>query len=138
VDIVTKDYTFPSHFPEDCPPKPYQENRGTYYRLVADKDKSNPVHFKSYHELGRMKHLEKTDACGRRAVSVLALYHEVVALSINFQNLGKYVATLELKGGHGVIHNDVDNGEYQSHHNWWIPLGVNAAAYCTKIRECQY
>jgi hypothetical protein len=135
---MTKGYKFPPHFPENCPPEPFQENCGIYYRLVRDKVRSNPVHFKSHYELGRMKHLEKKDACGRRAVSVLALYHEIIALSINFENLGKYVATLELKGGHGVVRNDVEKGKYQSHHNWWVPLGINAAAYCTKIGECQY
>lgn len=128
-------YTFPSDYPSDCPPEPCDEELpGTYYRVVRNSDRGDPIHFKSQQELGHMKHLELTEGCGRRAVSLFSDYGEAVALSKQVPTLGKYIACLSLKGGHGVVHKD-NSGWGKTHHDWWIPIGVNPTKYCSEITE---
>lgn len=130
-------YTFPSDYPKDCPPEPRNEElSGTYYRVVPNSNKTDSHHFKSQHELGQMKKLELTEACGRRAVSMFSDYKEAVALSKQVPTLGKYVACLILKGGHGIVHKD-HSGFGKTHHDWWIPIGVNPTQYCSEITEAR-
>jgi hypothetical protein len=66
---------------------------------------------------------------------LFACYEIAVNLSKQVRTKGEYIATLSLTGGHGVVKLDVGNGKWPSHHNWWIPLGIDAAKYCTEIRK---
>jgi len=126
-------YTFPSHYPLNCPPQPYNDKCGTYYRLVKNENKSDPAHFKSYYEENKLRELEATKACSRRAVSIFKDIGEANNLSKQFENLGKYVAILNLTGGHGVVREE-NSYSFKTHHNWWVPNGVNAQDFCSDIR----
>jgi len=126
-------YAFPNHYPLNCPPQPYNEMRGTYYRLVKNENKSDPSHFKSYYEDNKKPELESTKACSRRAVSVFKDIKEAINLSKQFENIGTYVAILNLKGGHGVVCKE-KSFSFKTHHNWWVPDGVNAQNFCSEIR----
>lgn len=126
-------YTFPSHYPPNCPPQPYDEKCGTYYRLVKNGNKSDPVHFKSHYEKGERKDLEDKKPCSRRAVSVFKNFDDANILSKLFPKKGKYVAILNLTGEHGVVC-DENHKPFKTHHNWWVPNGVNAQNFCFTIR----
>ena len=126
-------YIFPSHYPKDCPPKPHNGKNGTYYRLVINNNKSDPLHFKSYYEGNTKPHLELNKACSRRALSIFKDNEEVINLSKQFKPLGKFIATLDLKGGHGVVHEEPSYA-HKTHHNWWVPMGVIAQNFCLKIQ----
>lgn len=124
-------YTFPNHYPTDCPPQPHNEMCGTYYRLAKNKNISDPKHFMSYYEEKRMIKLEDTNPCSRRALSMFKDYEDAVIMSKQIPTLGKYVARLDLTGGHGVVCKD--GFASGSHHDWWLPNNVNACNYCSKI-----
>lgn len=130
-------YTFPSHYPDGCPPEPCDEELpGTYYRVVCNSDKNDPINFKSQHELNLMPHLEATEACGRRALSMFKDRQEAIALSKLIPTIGKYVACVVLEGKHGVVHKN-DSAWGKTHHDWWVPLGVDALKCCTEIKEAK-
>lgn len=123
-------YTFPG-YPRNCPPEPYDEMCGTYYRVVRNSDRTDPTHFKSHYETGERLDLEASDPCSRRAISMFKERERAVGLSRNFPNKGKFIARLVLSGGHGVVCKA--EHDLNSHHNWWIPNGVNAAGFCPRI-----
>lgn len=124
-------YTFPSHYPKNCPPRPREEMCGTYYRVVKNQDKSDPIHFKSHYEMNQQPKLEHTNPCSRRALSMFKIYDDAINLSRQIPTIGKYIALLNLIGGHGVVCND--DCTSNSHHDWWVPIKVNAADFCLKI-----
>lgn len=127
-------YTFPPHFPNNCPPQPHTGIAGIFYKVVKNMDKSDPTHFKSQYDLGEMAHLEPSEGCGRRSVSILASRDEAVRLSQQYQQKGKFIAQVNLSNGHGVIHHSPTKN-LLSHHDWWIPDGVMANTCCVDIRE---
>lgn len=126
-------YTFPSHYPLNCPPQPHDEMCGTYYRLVKNGNTSDPAHFKSHYEANLRKDLESIKACSRRAVSMFKAYEDAIKLSILFPTKGKYIMCLKLTGGHGVVCEE-NYRSFKSHHNWWVPNGVNAQHFCSDIK----
>lgn len=126
-------YTFPSHYPPNCPPKPHDEMCGTYYRVVKNGNKSDTMHFKSHYEANLRVRLESTKACSRRALSIFRIYEVAVNLSKQFPNIGEYIACLNLKGGHGVVREE-SYRSFKSHHNWWVPNGVSAQSFCSNIK----
>jgi len=130
-DSLTK-YSFPNHYPANCPPQPYNEECGKYYRLVKTRDKLDPIHYKSHYEAKIREDLESTRACSRRALSMFKDYEEALNLARQFPTIGKYIAFLNLVGGHGVVCEE-NYCSFQSHHNWWVPIKVNAPDFCLKI-----
>ena len=125
------EFSFPNHYPPNCPPKPHQGLKGEYYRLVKNGDILDETHFKSYYETNRMPKLEATKACSRRGVSVFKAQNETIILSKQFPRIGKYIAHLNLNGGHGVVCYE-NYHPFKTHFNWWVPTGVNACDYCLK------
>lgn len=125
-------YSFPSHYPPNCPPQPHNEECGTYYRLVKNDNKLDSAHFKSHYEAKIREDLESTKACSRRAVSMFKEYEEAVNLSKQFPSIGKYIACLNLTGGHGVVCEE-NYCSFNSHYNWWVPINVNAHDFCSHI-----
>jgi len=124
-------YTFPSHYPDNCPPLPHNEMCGIYYRLAINNNKSDPKHFRSYYEEKRRIKEEATEPCKRRALSIFGDYNDAVIILKQIPTLGKYIAHLDLTGGHGVVQKD--GCGLESHHGWWVPNGVNPCDYCSKI-----
>lgn len=130
MSILTSQYIFPSHYPSGCPPQPQQELCGTYYRLFKNNRSTDPSHYKSYYELGI--NTNRFNPCARRALSIFSERNDAINLSKNFPILGKYVATLNLNGGHGIICNN-GNRRRKSHCDWWVPIGICPANYCTCV-----
>lgn len=79
-----------------------------------------------------MEKLETTKACSRRALSMFKKHEEAVILSKQFRKIGKYIAHLNLTGGHGVVCEE-NYCYFESHYNWWVPNGVNALDFCSHI-----
>lgn len=123
--------TFPEHYPDNCPPLPHNSMSGTYYRIVKNDKISDPIHYKSHYELNLRTDLEGCSACSRRALSILSKNEEAVSRLKNHPKLGKYIARLELTGKHGIVCKD--GRVLNSHHNWWVPIGVKASRFCVKI-----
>ena len=123
------EHSFPSHYPRNCPPKPFEERCGRYYLVVRNLEKENSEHYKSFHETNRAVWLESTKACDRRSLSMFADRNDAINLSLQFPGKGKYIAVLDLNGGHGVVRKD----SRKSHHSWWIPIGVIPANFCSNI-----
>lgn len=132
---MSAEYTFPSHFPHDCPPNPQEELPGIYYRVVPSETLSNRENFQSHFELNLRPDLEDSEPCSRRAVSMFGSYASAVNLSKQYPNKGKFIASLNLNGGHGIVHKS-ENNKWRSHHNWWLPNGIDPTHYCTEIKGC--
>lgn len=79
-----------------------------------------------------MEKLEATKACSRRALSMFEDRNEAISLSKQFPAIGKYIACLDLDGGHGVVCEEKYRS-FRSHHNWWVPINVNACDFCLHI-----
>jgi len=124
-------YTFPSHFPPNCPPHPHNGMDGVYYRVVKNANCEDMSHFRSHYELGTMPHMEKRDRCGRKGVSLCGKKEHAQSILDALPEKGDFIATLGLSGGHGVVqgHTNID----KSHYNWWIPDGVNRNSFCKRI-----
>jgi hypothetical protein len=128
---VSSIYRFPGHYPENgCPPVD-TELRGEYYRLVPHADRSpRRKDFRSYYERNLDPELEATKPCYRRSVSVYTDpedLHRVLRLYPGKQE--RCIIRLHLRGGHGIVEHTPSAEDGKSHHDWWIPLGVDPCAY---------
>jgi hypothetical protein len=116
-------FGYPNHYPSGCPPDPYTELPGSYYRMIRGPDKAEAADFQSYFERNWRPQDERTQPCQRRAVSIFSKEADAVATLKQFPNLPfRYILKLRLSGSHGIVHRSSANGG--SHHDWWIPLGV--------------
>lgn len=104
---------------------------GTYFRIAKNTNSRDHIHFKSYYEEKRRITWEATKACSRRALSMYKDYYDAINTLKQFKTIGNYIAHLELNGGHGVV--SKDGVKTDSHHSWWVPMGVNPCDYCSKI-----
>lgn len=121
---------FPTDYPEDCPPDPWETLPGTYYRLVETVEGCNPGDFLSSND--RDIYPEDPE-CYRRCVSIYSSLSDVKRVRKAFKKLPRHIAQLDLRGDHGVLRSTPD--EFDSHHDWWIASGVDPASFCVRIVE---
>lgn len=48
------------------------------------------------------------------------------------------LARLELRGGHGIIQHTPSQEDGNSHHDWWIPVGVDPCSFVSGQNEGPY
>lgn len=120
-------YTF-TGYPPDCPPQPHSEKCDSYFRVVKNSNANDPNNFRSHFETG-----ERQDApeCARRSLSMYLKKEDAVGLSKNWPTKGRYIARLDLKGGHGLVRGGKNSKN--SHHDWWVADGVVATDFCKSI-----
>ena len=71
--------------------------------------------------------------CLRRSVSIYLDIEDAKKILYQYPNLPyKYIAKINLSGYHGIIHHTPKNNN-DSHHDWWIPEGVDPTQYCNCI-----
>jgi hypothetical protein len=125
-----EEYTFPSHYPPNCPPSGCGENPGVYYRLVNCLDSVSRLDFLSDYDVGRRVKLEAISPCVRRCVSIFSAVDSIASVRSQFPNLPRFIAELRLNGHHGLI-----GSNRSQHHNWWIPEGVEPSSFVVRIFE---
>ncbi len=126
-------YSFPSHYPPNCPPSAYGEAPGVYYRLVCDPDGISSKDFLSDFDKGRRKNWEANSPCCRRCISVHSTLAGVITVWKQFQTLPRHIAELNLNGNHGIIHPVSNNND--THHAWWIPMGIDPCSFLVRILQ---
>jgi hypothetical protein len=121
--------TYPSHYPENCPKEPHTDLTGYYHRMVFKPDTLRKRDFRSQYERHKRDNPNSYDTCEGRAVSLFKDIED--AENVLHQHPGmnyRYIAKIYLPGNHGVIHH-TPNGDGDSHHDWWIPNGVDPTSY---------
>jgi hypothetical protein len=113
--------------PEGCPPEPHDENVGMYYRIVTSYPDPSVEDFMSEAEKGNCPDYGSVGRrCNLCGVSLMKELTDAKRLMNRHQMLSpnQYVAEVHLTGGHGVVR-QTHSSTYPSHHNWWIPVGVD-------------
>jgi hypothetical protein len=101
---------------------------GDYYRMVFYHNKTRKRDFLSPHDRKIKPELEETVPCLRRSISLYSKIED--AKNQYYQHPGlpyRYIAKIHLPGKHGIIHQTPENND--SHHDWWIPEGVDPTQY---------
>lgn len=122
-------YTFPSHYPDNCPPEPHAELPGHYHRMVLKSNIIRKRDFKSPYEKNRKGSQNKYNTCEGRAVSLFKDIEDAKYILLQHPGMNyRFIAKIYLPGNHGVIHH-TPNGSCKSHHDWWIPKEVDPTSY---------
>lgn len=123
-------YRFPAHFPSGCPPVD-SELSGEYIHLVPHSDRPpRKRDFYSPYQQGRGTNLPPSDACSLRGVSIYteqADLHRLLKLWPKMQE--RCIIKIKLPGGHGIVQHTPSAAAGPSHHDWWIPIGVDPCSY---------
>ena len=122
-------FTYPEDYPCNCPPAPFEENPGFYYRFIKNDDKITSEDFDSPFKLGKRKDLVTKDPCGRRAISILSDLNDAKRILSLYRGLPRNILKLHLNGNHGIIHRVPKEGH--AHFHWWIPKGVDPTTFAT-------
>lgn len=115
-DAATNSY--PSDWPEHCPPADAIPASGNYFR-VGKKDQPDEDEFKSMAELNRAL---DADNCQRRGLSLVRTLADARHQKRMFQRLGSKIYRGELSAEHG--HTKPTKGKSPSHTTWWPFAGV--------------
>jgi len=120
-------YTWPIHYPSNCPPDPHTELVGNYYRLVY----CNILRKRDF--LSRYERNKKEDTCLKRSISLFSEIQDAKSILLQYPKFRyRYIAKIHLPGKHGIIHKTSQNNN--SHHEWWIPINIDPMHYsCNSI-----
>jgi hypothetical protein len=86
--------------------------------------------FRSYFERGLGKDLPESEGCSLRGVSIhkdAADLHRI--LKLYPRKAERCIVKLKLSGGHGIVKHTPSEEGGPSHHDWWIPDGVEPQSY---------
>ncbi len=126
-------FTYPAHYPENCPPEPYTELPDYYHRMVLKSDGIRSKDFKSYYERNKRVDSDKVNGCKQRSVSLFKNKEEAINILYQFPGMPyRFIARIYLPGGHGVIHH-TPNENGKSHHDWWVPKEVDPTSFKFEI-----
>lgn len=117
----------PSHFPDDCPPQPYEERPGIWFRLF--RDASDPEEEEVNWTPPSVLSKGKGARCRDLAFTVWNDADKMVKyFESQFQHLAaKEVGRFVLPAGHGgVIHLDA---RVVGKAHWWLPAGQTPKKY---------
>jgi hypothetical protein len=123
-------YRFPAHYPAGCPPVD-TELCDDYLYLVPHADRlPRKKDFRSYFDRGLGRDLPDSEGCSLRGVSI----HQDIAdleriLKLYPGKAERCVVKLRLPGGHGIVKHTPSAEGGDSHHDWWIPVGVDPSTY---------
>ena len=120
-------WTWPSYFPDDCPPERAFPSEGDYYRIVKT-DPPTQGDYVSLYDLDRTR-AERTVTNGQRTVcetmglSVYASRDQAIQCARQYPKLGNQIARIALRPVAGRM---LETGGYlDSHHTWWKAVGFN-------------
>lgn len=118
-------YTWPTHFPSQCPPEEALEVSGRIFRLIS-KDGPKEFDFKSHYE--REPAGGRTGSeCISRGLSVLRSYQDCEVLKKAVPALRKkLVAEAQLESGVGLI-GETPSYSCAGHCTWWRSITVEEA-----------
>lgn len=118
-------YTWPAHFPSQCPPEDATEMAGRIFRLISA-DGPKEFDFKSHYE--RAPTAGRTGSeCLAQGLSVLLSYQDCEILKEAVPALRKkLVAQANLESGVGLIGNTPTNN-CAGHCTWWRSITVEEA-----------
>jgi hypothetical protein len=114
--------TFPSSWPQDCPPKDAESASGVVFRVA----KTNPPSredFKSHEELGKKSNGSQ---CLRVGLSVFQTFDDAEHLTQLIPKLGRYVLRGQLQPSNGVV-KQTPGRQHPTHTTWWPYDGVDRA-----------
>ncbi len=117
-----------SQYPFNCPPNGATELSGIYHRAIKHE---SPFPEDFFSPFIRNTH-PNLDDCERRAISIDNSIDDTIRAIGQMPALGKYVAILELNGGHGLIQK-APSRKRKGHCNWWIPNHVGPVQFVSKI-----
>jgi hypothetical protein len=118
-------FTFPSHYPENCPPDVNDAIFGIFYRIVYYQDRIRRKDFLSRYEKSKINYLDKNFNCEQRATSLFREKGDAEDVLKNHPRMHtRCIAQINIPIDYGVIDHCPDEGRL-SHHNWWIPNEVN-------------
>jgi hypothetical protein len=120
--------TFPSQWPDGCPPGDAFAPDAEYFRIVR-LDPPGPEDFLSYAELG--KRPKGSDPCRLRGLSVFDSWEAANVARLNFPSLGHLIARGTLTSTHGQIK---QTGRHH-HFTWWPYEGIDRAAPFETVPE---
>jgi hypothetical protein len=86
--------------------------------------------FRSFFDRGLGRDLPESEGCSLRAVSVhkdIADLHHI--LQLYPKKAERCVVKMNLRGGHGLVEYTPSDEGGKSHHDWWIPIGVNPCEF---------
>lgn len=122
--------TFPSDWPEDCPPANAPDADGDIYRLVRRNPPSD-TDFLTFHELGKAP---KAPPCLRCGLSVLPTLRDAQHQRALFPRLGAHIAAARLTHSHGkLLHTPSQNNE--AHTTWWPYMGLQRGQLFAVVEE---
>lgn len=123
------DYEWPDGLPDSCPPPDADPAGMTVYRFVksdppASADFARPI------DNPNRKRPPGEDTCDLCALSVFASEADISTARAYIPGFKKrLVAVADIKDEHGVTKRDpidqIDWPKMESHHNWWVPTGVD-------------
>lgn len=127
---MPRTYQFPAHFPPGCPPVD-TELCGEYLHLVPHADRApRRRDFFSHYERGLGKDLPESEACSIRGVSIHTNIADLETILKLYPKMAeRCVIKVNLPGGHGVVRHTPSDEGGPTHHDWWIPTGVNPCSY---------
>jgi hypothetical protein len=117
--LISADRSFPSAWPDGCPPAEAAAPKSTYYRIV----KSDPLDqedFLSYVELG--KSLKGADRCRLCGISLYDTWEAADIARANFPAIGDLIARGKLTEANGLFK---QTGTNLHHYTWWPFEGVD-------------
>tara|TARA_R110002049_G_scaffold84503_3_gene215038 strand:+ start:507 stop:911 length:405 start_codon:yes stop_codon:yes gene_type:complete len=118
-------YTWPTHFPSQCPPEDATEISGKIFRLIS-RDGPKEFDFQSHYERAPGAVRTETE-CISRGLSVLRSYHDCEVLMDAVPALRKkLVAEANLETGTGLI-GETPSGNCAGHCTWWRSVTVEEA-----------
>lgn len=124
-DEASDEPTWPSHFPENCPPLRATAASGVVYRFV-ERDPPTTEDFRSLYET-RPEQNFRGKRCQASGLSVFRDPRDLERLRRRVRAYGSsLVASARLADVHGsLLPTPTRCGS--SHHTWWLPRGVLAA-----------
>jgi hypothetical protein len=127
---LSSKYQFPNHYPEGCPPVD-TELPGEYLHLVPHADRPpRKRDFYSCYEKGKGKDLPDSEACSIRGISIHTDERDLQRLLRLWPKMQeRCIIRIKLPGGHGVVQHTPSEDGGPSHHDWWVPVGVDACSY---------
>jgi hypothetical protein len=105
--------TFPTDWPEECPPEDIPAAAAVYYRIVRNNPPSLDD-FRSYKELGLAR--RHADPCRRCGLSIFRTFDAAAVARSNFPTLGEFIASGALDLSHGKV---AQTGSNRYHCTWW-------------------
>lgn len=124
------DYSWPEHYPENCPPEEADSRPGTYFRCISGNDVTEED-FESNYDMNLRRDMERTNPCARRSTSIWSTFkgaRRILDLWPQFPS--RCIAEVGLDGRCGQLKRSKGK-ERREHYHWWIPTNIDPCHFAT-------